>query len=204
MSDEVIQLIFYELSNPSPLTFVSQRFYRFSQDPYVRAHYFLIHYGPTEAMYFALGRGKIITERVLDVCHILPFNSASSLVVKILLTSGAHLSRYLIQIAIHHYFHTQTHFIKSPWVRNVPLRVFVYFLKLAEEMYGEIPRGKVHISCIYFPMCFDIILKGEDDGSIFANFLKESRFPAHLKSMTWESVKEIMDTYKVLQIANWR
>ena len=70
ISDEVIQLIFYELSDPSPLTFVSQRFYRFSQDPYVRAHYFLIHYGPTEAMYFALGRGKIITERVLDVCHI--------------------------------------------------------------------------------------------------------------------------------------
>ena len=70
ISDEVIQLIFYELSDPSPLTFVSQRFYRFSQDPYVRAHYFLIHYGPTEAMYYALGRGKIITERVLDVCHI--------------------------------------------------------------------------------------------------------------------------------------
>ena len=46
------------------------------------------------------------------------------------------------------------------------------------------------------------ILKGEDDGSIFANFLKESRFPAHLKSITWESVKEIMDAYKVLQIAN--
>jgi hypothetical protein len=71
--DEVIQLIFYELSDPSPLTFVSQRFYRFSQDPYVRAHYFLIHYGPTEAMYYALGRGKIITERVLDVCHVFPF-----------------------------------------------------------------------------------------------------------------------------------
>lgn len=165
LCDEVIQLIFYELSDPSPLTLVSQRFYRFSQDPYVRAHYFLIHYGPTEAMYYALGRGKIITERVLDI----------------LLTSGAHLSRYLIQIAIHHYFHTQAHFIKSPWVRNVPLRVFAYFLKLAEEKYGEIPRGK-----------------GEDDGSVFANFLKESRFPPHLKSITWENVKEIMDTYKFI------
>ena len=74
------------------------------------------------------------------------FNATSSLVVKILLTSGAHLSRYLIQVAIHHYFHTQAHFIKSPWVRNVPLRVFAYFLKLAEEMYGEIPRGKVPFS----------------------------------------------------------
>ncbi|KAF8798942.1 hypothetical protein BYT27DRAFT_7202672 [Phlegmacium glaucopus] len=169
LCDEVIQLIFYELSDPSPLTFVSRRFYRFSKDPYVRAHYFLTHYGPTEAMYYALGRGKIITERVLDI----------------LLTSGAHLSRYLIQIAIHHYFHTQAHFIKSPWVRSVPLRVFAYFLKLAEEKYGEIPRGK-----------------GEDDGSVFANFLKESRFPPHLKSITWENVKEIMDTYKFIPFCN--
>jgi len=72
-------------------------------------------------------------------------NATNLLIVKILLTSGAHLSRYLIQIAIHHYFHTQAHFIKSPWVRNVPLRVFAYFLKLAQEKYGEIPRGKVLI-----------------------------------------------------------
>lgn len=149
--------------------------------------------------------GRLSLKGCLMYVTSLLFNSISSLVVKILLTSGAHLSRYLIQIAIHHYFHTQTHFIKSPWVRNVPLRVFVYFLKLAEEMYGEIPRGKVHISLkSKFPISSDIILKGEDDGSIFASFLKESRFPAHLKSITWESVKEIMDTYKVLQITNWR
>ncbi|KAF8158160.1 hypothetical protein B0H34DRAFT_443560 [Crassisporium funariophilum] len=165
LCDEVLQLIFYELTDPSPLTFVSQRLHRFSQDPYVRAHYFLTHYGPTEAMYYALGRGKVMTERVLDI----------------LLSSGAHLSRYLIQIAIHHYFHTQAHFIKSPWVRNVPLRVFAYFLKLAEEKYGEIPRGK-----------------GEDDGSVFTMFLKEARFPPQLKSITWENVKEIMDTYNFI------
>jgi hypothetical protein len=90
--------------------------------------------------------GRLLLKGCLMYVTSLLFNPISSLVVKILLTSGAHLSRYLIQIAIHHYFHTQTHFIKSPWVRNVPLRVFVYFLKLAEEMYGEIPRGKVHIS----------------------------------------------------------
>lgn len=149
--------------------------------------------------------GRLSLKGCLMYVTSLLFNSLSSLVVKILLTSGAHLSRYLIQIAIHHYFHTQTHFVKSPWVRNVPLRVFVYFLKLAEEMYGEIPRGKVHISLkSIFLISSDIILKGEDDGSIFASFLKESRFPAHLKSINWESVKEIMDTYKVLQITNWR
>ena len=73
--DEVLQLIFYELDDPSPLTFVSQRFYRFSQDPYVKAHYFLTHYGPIEAMYYALGRGKVVTERVLDVCHFLSHHS---------------------------------------------------------------------------------------------------------------------------------
>jgi hypothetical protein len=66
-ADEVVQLIFYELIDPSSLTLVCKRFHRFSQDPYVRAHYFLSRYGPTEAMFYALGRGKVITERVLDV-----------------------------------------------------------------------------------------------------------------------------------------
>ncbi|KAF8967162.1 hypothetical protein BDZ97DRAFT_570221 [Flammula alnicola] len=169
LCDEVLQLIFYELADPSPLTQVSKRFHTFSQDPYVRAHYFLIHYGPLEAMYHALGRGKVITERVLDI----------------LLSSGAHLSRYLIQIAIHHYFHTQTHFIKTPWVRNVPLRVFAYFLKLAEERYGDIPRGK-----------------GEDDGSLFAAFLKESRLPPLMKSVTWETIRTLMDTYNFIPFSN--
>lgn len=165
LCDEVLQLIFYELPDPSALTFVARRFHRFAQDPYVRAHYFLTHYGPTEAMYYALGRGKLITERVLDI----------------LLSSGAHLSRYLIQIAIHHYFHTQAHFIKTPWVRNVSLRVFVYFLKLAEDKYGEIPRGK-----------------GEDDGSVFTTFLKESRFPPQMKTFTWENVKEILEKFNFI------
>lgn len=66
-ADELLQLVFCELADPSSLTHVSQRFYRFSQDPYVRARYFLAHYGPVEAMYYALGRGKLMTERVIDV-----------------------------------------------------------------------------------------------------------------------------------------
>lgn len=65
--DEILQLIYYELPDPSPLTLVSRRLHTFSQDPYVRARYFLTHYGPTEAMYYALGRGKVLTERVIDV-----------------------------------------------------------------------------------------------------------------------------------------
>ncbi|KJA21186.1 hypothetical protein HYPSUDRAFT_42305 [Hypholoma sublateritium FD-334 SS-4] len=169
LCDEVLQLIFYELADPSPLTQVSKHFHRFSQDPYVRAHYFLVHYGSTEAVYRALGRGKLVTARVLDI----------------LLTSGAHLSRYLIQIAIHHYFHTQTHFIKTPWVRSVPLRVFAYFLTLAEEKYGEIPRGK-----------------GEDDGSLFTTFLKESRLPSLMKSVSWETIKTLLETYHFIPFSN--
>ncbi|PPQ69611.1 hypothetical protein CVT24_001367 [Panaeolus cyanescens] len=66
LCDEILQLIFYELPDPSPLTIVSRRFYAFSQDPYVRATYFLMHYGSAEALFYALGRGKVLTERVLD------------------------------------------------------------------------------------------------------------------------------------------
>lgn len=66
-TDEVLQLVFYELTDPGPLTLVSRRFHTFSQDPYIRANYFLIYYGPIEAMYYALGRGKLLNERVLDV-----------------------------------------------------------------------------------------------------------------------------------------
>lgn len=152
-SDEVLQLIFYELIDPSPLTVVSKRLHRFSQDPYVRAHYFLTRYGPTEAMFYALGRGKVLTERVIDVRKCNPhhaygafYRSYLCMRSQILLASGAHLSRYLIQTSMHHYFYTQSHFIKTPWVRNVPLRVFTYFLKISEEIYGDIPRGKVCIT----------------------------------------------------------
>ncbi|KAF8895518.1 hypothetical protein BD779DRAFT_1499942 [Infundibulicybe gibba] len=169
LCDEVVQLVFYELPDPTPFTHVSRRFHRFSQDPYVRAHYFLARYGQTQAMFYALGRGKVLTEQVLDI----------------LLTSGAHLSRYLVQIAMHHYFHAQAHFIKTPWVRNVPLRVFAYFLKLAEAKYGEIPRGK-----------------GEDDGSRFSSFLKESRFPVQMKNVSWETIRDIMDSYNFIPFCN--
>ncbi|KAF8903160.1 hypothetical protein CPB84DRAFT_1728604 [Gymnopilus junonius] len=169
LCDEILQLIFYELVDPSPLTRVSQRFYRFSQDPYVRAHYFLNHYGPGEAVYYALGRGKVVTERVLDI----------------LLSSGAHLSRYLVQIAVHHYFYTQAHFIKTHWVRHVSLGVMSHFLKLAAERYGEISFAK-----------------GDDDGTTFSIFLKENRLPPSLKTVTWETIKTLMETYNFIPFSN--
>ncbi|KAF9533110.1 hypothetical protein CPB83DRAFT_942409 [Crepidotus variabilis] len=165
LCDEILQLIFCELPDPSSFTLVSQRLYRFSQDPYVRAHYFLVYYGRVEAMFYALGKGKVLDERVLDI----------------LLSSGAQLSRYLIQIAIHHYFHTQSHFIKTAWVRSVSLKVFTYFLKIAGERYGEIPHRR-----------------GEDDGTTFSNFLKESKLSAQRKTITWEAIRDILETYKFI------
>ncbi|KAG7088430.1 hypothetical protein E1B28_012423 [Marasmius oreades] len=169
LCNEVLQLIFYELQEPTSLTLVSKRFYEFSQDPYFRAHYFLSRYGPAHALYHALGRGKVLTERVLDI----------------LITSGAHFSRYLIQVAIHHYFHTQSHFIKTQWVRSVSLPVFTHFLQLASRRYDHIPRGK-----------------GQDDGSIFAQFLSESRYPPSQKRVSWENIRVIIEEYHFFPFCN--
>lgn len=43
-------------------------------------------------------------------------------------------------------------------------------------------------------------LKGEDDGSVFTTFLKESRFPPQMKTFTWENVKEILEKFNVCPI----
>ncbi|KIY72526.1 hypothetical protein CYLTODRAFT_449880 [Cylindrobasidium torrendii FP15055 ss-10] len=126
LCDEVLQFIFDELDYPGHLSVVNKRIYTVSQDPYVRAHYFLYRHGPIQALYHALGRGKLLSERVLDI----------------LISSGALLSRYFAQVAFHHYFHARTHFIKTQWARSVPLPVFTHFLKIASEHYGDIPRGK--------------------------------------------------------------
>ena len=73
------------------------------------------------------------------------FFSPSFVRIQILLSSGAHLSRYLVQIAAHHYFYTQAHFIKTHWVRHVPLAVMSHFLELAAKRYGDISFAKVSI-----------------------------------------------------------
>ena len=65
-----------------------------------------------------------------------------------LLSSGAHISRYLVQLAVHHYFRTGVPFIKHAWVRLLPLPVFSYFLKLASDTLGHFSTSK-----------------GEDDGA---------------------------------------
>jgi hypothetical protein len=53
--------------------------------------------------------------------------------------------------------------------------VFAYFLKLAADVYGDIPCAK-----------------GEDDGWMFSTFLKEStqsRYPTGMKTVVWEEIR---------------
>ncbi|KAF7982917.1 hypothetical protein HWV62_25194 [Athelia sp. TMB] len=148
-ADEILQLIFFELPNPTSFTLASKRFHALSQDPYVRAHYFLSRYGRMEAMYWALSRGRILTNRVID-------------------------------IAMHHYFRTVSHpFIKTTWTRSMPTSVFAHLMVVAADMYGHIPQAK-----------------GEDDGSIFSNFLTQSHLPADRRMVKWEEVRDILGTYK--------
>ncbi|KAJ7644135.1 hypothetical protein FB45DRAFT_735982 [Roridomyces roridus] len=164
LPDEVLHLIFYETAEPANLSRVNHRLLSVSQDPFVRANYFITRHGELQAIYFALARGKLLTPRVLDI----------------LLASGAHLSRYLVQVAFHHFFHSHSHFtIKLPWVRNVSLSTFAYFLSLAAEKFGEIPRGK-----------------GEDDGAIVSQFIKEARQES--QHVTWEQVRDIFETHNFI------
>ncbi|EIW59522.1 uncharacterized protein TRAVEDRAFT_28653 [Trametes versicolor FP-101664 SS1] len=169
LCDEVLQLILNELSNPVAFTLISKRHHEFSKDPYVRASYFLARSGRIQALYWALGRGKLLNERVIDI----------------LLSSGAHLSRYLVQCAMHHYFRTQVPFIKTRWVRTIPLPVFSYFLSIAARMYGDIP-----------------VAKGEDDGSLLTLLLKQSRFPSEYRAAKWEQVRDVVEKYKFIPFSD--
>jgi hypothetical protein len=47
-------------------------------------------------------------------------------------------------------------------------------------MYGNIPVGK-----------------GDDDGSIFGSFLKQSKLSAGSRSISWEEIRDILEKYKV-------
>ncbi|KAG9315906.1 hypothetical protein JVU11DRAFT_3556 [Chiua virens] len=156
LCDDIIHLIIYELNDPTALILTSKRFFRVSKDPYVRAHYFLHRYGHMDAMFWALGRGRVLTDQVIDI----------------LVSSGAYVSRYIIQVAIHHYFRSASHFIKTPWVRSIPLPVFTHFMKVTSTLFDEIPLGK-----------------NEDD---------ESRLPQDLKTTGWMDVREILDKYKFI------
>lgn len=62
----------------------------------------------------------------------------------------------------------------------MPTSVFAHLMVVAADMYGHIPQAK-----------------GEDDGSIFSNFLTQSHLPADRRMVKWEEVRDILGTYKV-------
>jgi hypothetical protein len=74
LPDDIIQLVYFELNDPTNLILCSKRYYKLSQDPYVRARYFLARYGNVKAMFMALGRGKLMTIEVIDVSNPDPFS----------------------------------------------------------------------------------------------------------------------------------
>ena len=65
--DNILQLILNEQSKPSSFVKIDKRLRTFASDAYVRARYFLARHGKAQAMFFALGRGDIVTERVIEV-----------------------------------------------------------------------------------------------------------------------------------------
>ena len=103
--------------------------------------------------------------------------------LQILITSGAHLSRYLVQLAIHHHFRSYVPFIKTPWVRSMSTTSFVHLMSVAAKRYGNMPT-----------------IKGDDDGTIFSEFLRESRYPTEQKHVKWEEVRDILEKYEVSRL----
>lgn len=63
---------------------------------------------------------------------------------------------------------------------------FVYLLSVATNRHGNIPTGK-----------------GEDDGTIFSEFLRESRYPTEQKHVKWEQVRDILEKYKVSELPHF-
>jgi hypothetical protein len=88
---------------------------------------------------------------------------------------------------MHHYYRTaQVPFIKTPWVRSMNLAVFTYFQAAAVRRFGNIPLGK-----------------GDDDGSIVDAVIKESRFPVESRQVKWETVKEVIEKFRVSGSTLW-
>ena len=73
--DEILQIVINELDDPTSFSLISKQYYAFTQDPYVRASYFLSRHGPIQALYWALGRGRLMNERVIDVRSVLFLHS---------------------------------------------------------------------------------------------------------------------------------
>ena len=67
--DEILQIILNELDDPTNFSLVNKSIYAFTREPYVRATYFMMRYGKVQALYWALGRGKLVNTAVIDVSY---------------------------------------------------------------------------------------------------------------------------------------
>jgi hypothetical protein len=81
---------------------------------------------------------------------------------------------------MHHYFRSFCPFIKTPWVRTLSLSTFSHFLKLSAERFETIN-----------------IAKGEDDGTVFRLFIRESRLRADRRGLSTGAIVEVLDKGKV-------
>ncbi|KAH8104584.1 hypothetical protein BXZ70DRAFT_596840 [Cristinia sonorae] len=169
LCDEILQIIINELDDPTNFSLVNKSIYAFTREPYVRATYFMMRYGKVQALFWALGRGKLVNNAVVDI----------------LLSSGAHISRYLIQCVIQHYYRSLLPWIKTSWVRSLDFTVLNHLLALAGEKFGNIPVGK-----------------NDDDGAKFVSLLKESRIPPEQRTVKWDTVKEIVEKYQFIPFSN--
>ncbi|KAG9127110.1 hypothetical protein FRC07_000614 [Ceratobasidium sp. 392] len=77
-SHDVLLLIFIQLDDPAALSATSKRFHAISKESYTRALYFVTRYGHQHAMYWALGRGKLVDKQTLDDPLVLDFPLALS------------------------------------------------------------------------------------------------------------------------------
>ncbi|KAF8606938.1 hypothetical protein BDV93DRAFT_330574 [Ceratobasidium sp. AG-I] len=165
LSDDVLLLIFIQLDDPASLSLASKRFRRISKESYTRALYFITRYGPQHAMYWALGRGKLIDKQVLDI----------------MINNGAHISRYLVQCVLQYRGRSAPHsFIKRQWSHSLSFESFVHLLSIAANRmgYNELEWSK-----------------NSDDGAVFRQWLVDKKSHGGRARVEWETIQEMFQKY---------
>ncbi|CEL62481.1 hypothetical protein RSOLAG1IB_04837 [Rhizoctonia solani AG-1 IB] len=165
LSDDVLFLIFIQLDDPLSLSQTSKRFNRISKESYTRALYFITRYGHQHAMYWALGRGKLVDKQMLDI----------------MVKNGAHISRYLIQSMMQYRSHTAPHsFIKKHWSHSLSFESILHLLNIAADRMGY---KEVEWS------------KNSDDGSVFRQWLMDKKSLGGRTRVDWEVIREMFEKY---------
>ncbi|ELU39032.1 F-box-like domain-containing protein [Rhizoctonia solani AG-1 IA] len=166
LSDDVLLLIFIQLDDPLSLSQTSKRFNRISKESYTRALYFITRYGHQHAMYWALGRGKLVDKQMLDVSTMRPVGC---------------LIRYLVQCAIQYRGHSAPHsFIKKHWSHSLSFESFVYLLNIATDRMG------------YKELDWS---KNADDGSVFRQWLMDKKSLGGRTRIEWEVIRDMFEKY---------